>query len=79
MIGKIPLYLLAMAVGYFVALKATEEVGFLKHLGNAIAGILIVGSLLAIGWTGYLCYRDCTGKPLFKCPFQQTTAVEQAK
>ncbi|MBI1870034.1 MAG: hypothetical protein HYS07_02440 [Chlamydiae bacterium] len=71
MFGKIPLLLIVMGMGYFVALKATEEVGFLKTLGNVIAGILIVGSLLGLGLSGYVCYKGCTLGQSWKCPVQR--------
>lgn len=74
MIAKIPLFLLTMGVGYFVAMKATEELGFMKHLGNIIATLMIVGSLLGIGLSGYFCYKSC--KASGACPVQ--TIMQEA-
>jgi uncharacterized membrane protein len=76
MMWMIPLSLLAMGIGYFVALKATEEIGFLKHLGNSIAGIMIAGSLLGMAWAGYLCVL---GKMGYQCPFQKTASHGQTE
>lgn len=76
MMWMFPLSLLAMGIGYFVALKATEEIGFLKHLGNSIAGIMIAGSLLGMAWAGYLCF---TGKAGYQCPFQASASFEQSR
>ncbi|MBI1882963.1 MAG: hypothetical protein HYS08_02005 [Chlamydiae bacterium] len=75
MFAKVPLFLIAMGLGYFVLLKGTEEVGFLKHLGNVIAGILIIGSLLGLGLTGFIFYQQCMGKGTFHCPFEKSQAV----
>lgn len=74
----IPLYLLAMGIGYFVALKATEEVGFLKYLGNAIAGVLIAGSFLGIICSSYLSVTK-GGKGLYLCPFQKSQSASTEK
>lgn len=78
MMWTIPLFLMAMGIGYFVALKATEELGFLKQLGNAIAGVMIVGSLIGITWIGYLGITGCYGKGM-KCKFFKTAEVEQVQ
>lgn len=75
MMWTIPLFLLAMGIGYFVALKATEELGFLKQLGNVIAGVMIVGSLVGMAWIGYLGFMGCYGKGA-KCPFTKTSSAQ---
>lgn len=79
MLWELPLYLLAIGTGYFVALKATEEVGLLRQLGNIIAVVMIVGSLLGIGLGGYLCFAKCGGNAGWKCPFQKTMPVQEVK
>ncbi len=76
MIAKFPLFLLTMGVGYFVALKATEELGFMKHVGNIIATLMIVGSLLGMGLSGYFCYKSC--KASGQCPLQKMMQAESS-
>ena len=78
MLWSIALFLLTMGVGYLVALRAAEEVGLLKHLGNAVAGLMIIGSLLGMAWIGYICFSGC-GKMGSMCPFQkQAPSVQQS-
>ena len=79
MFAAIPLLLLTIGVGYFVALKATEEIGFLKQLGNAIAGILMVGSMLGILWLGYIYFASGCFTHSLKCPFEKPALQEQVK
>lgn len=79
MMMKLPLFLLTMGVGYFVVLKATEEVGFLKHLGNLIASVMIIGSLLGMGLAGYFCYKSCGLGFSGKCPVQSAIHADEPK
>jgi len=75
MFWMIPLFLLVMGIGYFVALKATEEIGFLKHLGNGIGGLMIVCGILGLALTAYFsiaCYAKSG-----HCPFQKSPSMEQ--
>jgi hypothetical protein len=76
MFWMIPLFLLVMGIGYFVALKATEEIGFLKHLGNGIGGLMIIGGILGLALTAYFSIA-CYAKYGSQCPFQKTPAMEQ--
>lgn len=46
------LFLLTLGLGYYVCIKATEETKFLKLLGNIVAVIIMIGSLLGLAYTG---------------------------
>ena len=58
--GLVPL-LVAMAVGYFVCVKADEKQGFVKSLGYWIGSIIIVISIL-VSLSG-LCSKICHKSP----------------
>lgn len=75
MLLVIAIFLLSMGVGYMVALRATEEIGFLKHAGNVIAAFMIIGSFLGILWLGYCGLVGCS-KDGNICPFKKDGSTQ---
>lgn len=75
MLLVVALFLLSMGVGYMVALRATEEVGFLKTAGNVIAVIMIAGSIAGILWSGYCAFKNC-GRDGSICPFKKAAPAQ---
>ncbi|MDP3981618.1 MAG: hypothetical protein Q8Q33_09420 [Chlamydiota bacterium] len=57
---SVALFLITMGFGYYVCIKATEETGYLKLLGNIVAVIMLVVSLVGLGFAGYCGYKNCS-------------------